>query len=540
MSSIIFSPNGYERLVVFGQLASRDKHMELLVKDINGDVVHSEEITSKTFSTTITLAQSGKLTLQLVNGKIDIAYLDGHKDLLDCGVQYIIDAQYNDQYRNQCHFSPVRGWMNDPNGLAFFNGYIHLFYQFNPFSQKWANMHWGHSVSKDMVHWKPLPVTFFPQPELQDRDDLRGGAFSGSSLVEGGVLSAYFTRHYGAIDRSWAEEIQVVATSDDGITFSDETVVLKPELEGVKNNFRDPKVFIHEGMYYMVVGGTRFNVPTVFLYSSKDGRAWEFISLLYQEKDLQYAVAECPDFFELNGRWVLLVGFINSSSATDRTPQRDVCYFIGDFDGSIFSIDSRGILDQGKDYYAVQTFELDGRRICFGWNSDYLNLHKPMEGAANGTLSFPRELRVAGGILIQKPADELATLHGKPFLAQSNSLVAPERGTRQFVVTLNATGLKHFQIDLLCSDDGEVMIAYENGMFSSSVSGRQNFIFPVPNCKKVQIYVDTSLIEFFINDGEFAGAYRYYLDGEVTIVCSLKIEATSHQFEGSVLRSIWR
>ena len=116
-------------------------------------------------------------------------------------------------YRNTFHFSPYKNWMNDPNGLCWFKGYYHLFYQYNPNGQEWGNMHWGHAVSKDLLHWVHQPVAAYPQIELNGCEgEYRGGAFSGSAVIEKDVMHLFYTRHFGKTDRSWQRQWPVSYT----------------------------------------------------------------------------------------------------------------------------------------------------------------------------------------------------------------------------------------------------------------------------------------------------------------------------------------
>ena len=527
MNSITFDSNGYAGISVFGHKTVSRGDMTVLLK--TGETPQSSaEIATETFMLHFPLRCNTAYCLALDGGDFDLVYLDTGENTLHDGIRFLTDVRYDQAYRNQCHFSPPVGWMNDPNGLCVYNGYIHLFYQFNPFAQVWGNMHWGHAVSTDLMHWKHMPVVFFPQRELQDRRDLRGGAFSGSALVKDDTMHVFFTRHYGAHDRSWAKERQVKASSIDGVEFTGEHDVLDDDAGDSRRNFRDPKIFEFNNYYFMVIGGDRNAVPTVFLYRSKDTEHWEFVSDMYTESDKKYAVAECPDLFFLDGKWVLIIGFINSDPVSDI--QRDVKYMIGTFDGEKFIPESSGLLDYGKDFYAVQTFLYRSRRICFGWNSDQLKSYRPQRGSANGTLSFPRELHVADGTLVQIPVEELYSLETE---GDALSVRVP------FLIKMESDGQREFVIDLVASPEGNLSLVYRNGALLITVAGIVKCTKPIAYLKDMEIIVDASLVELFINEGSTVMTARYYLEGDQTAMPGMETNQIKEFIKLYRLNGIW-
>lgn len=297
-------------------------------------------------------------------------------------------------YRPNYHFTPKKGWMNDPNGMFFYNGYYHLYYQHYPDDNKWGPMHWGHATSTDMVTWKEQPIALYP-------DDL-GYIFSGSAVVDidntsgfgkdGKIpIVAMFTYH--DMKKEKAEKIdvesQAIAYSlDEGITwtkYEGNPVISNPNIR----DFRDPKVSwdaIHN-KWVMVLAA---HDKTMF-YGSKDLKSWELLSDFGGNFDKAIGthggVWECPDLFPLNVegtddiKWVQLVsinpGGPNGGSATQ--------YFIGDFDGTTFTMDkdfeAKLIenhdfwIDYGKDNYAGVTFSNittgNGGKLLMGWMSNW-------------------------------------------------------------------------------------------------------------------------------------------------------------------------
>lgn len=295
---------------------------------------------------------------------------------------------YNEKYRPHYHFSPRYGWTNDPNGMVYHNGEYHLYYQHNPYGSTWGNMHWGHTVSKDLLKWEHLPDAIFP--------DSLGTIFSGSAVIDKGNTTGFGKDALVAIYTS-AGKIQtqsIAHSSDNGRTFIKYDG--NPVLSDLKYpDFRDPKVFWHSqsGKWIMSLATTQ----TITFYGSKDLKQWERLSEFGEGIGNHKGVWECPDLFPLsyNGqtKWVLLVsinpGGPNGGSATQ--------YFIGNFDGKTFRPDDLPYplwIDYGRDNYAGVTWDNvpDGRRIFIGWmsNWDYAN-QVPTLNFRNA-MTIPREL----------------------------------------------------------------------------------------------------------------------------------------------------
>ncbi|QEC52668.1 levanase/fructan beta-fructosidase [Anseongella ginsenosidimutans] len=301
---------------------------------------------------------------------------------------------YQEKLRGQFHFSPARGWNNDPNGLVYYKGEYHLFFQHNPYGRGWGNMHWGHAVSKDLVHWKELDIALYP--------DKFGPMFSGGAVVdENNTMVLFFT---GA--RSWG---QGMAWSTDGRNFRklDHTVVHR-----ISRDNRDPKVIWHEptGKWTMVLyverdGGQH----TMQFLTSPDLKNWTQSSMVKGGIGDDRYLFECPEFFEIpiegspdETKWILTGA--------------DSQYAIGTFDGKTFRPETERLNGQlGRGFYAAQTFsnEPQGRRIEIGW----WRTHTDKEGMSfNQSMSIPMELKLEkrpeGLRLTRTPVKELESLRG--------------------------------------------------------------------------------------------------------------------------------
>lgn len=299
-----------------------------------------------------------------------------------------------DYYRPVYHHTPLYGWMNDANGLVYKDGEYHLYFQYNPYGSKWGNMHWGHSVSKDLIHWEHL------DPAIA-RDTL-GHIFSGSTVIDKSNSAGYGKDAMIAFYTSASDEhgqIQCMAYStDNGRTYTkyEKNPILTP-FDGLKD-FRDPKVFWYEPAqkWYMIVSADK----NMRFYSSTDLKNWEYLSQFGEGYGVQPNQFECPDFIQLpvdgdknKMKWVMIVninpGCLFGGSATE--------YFVGDFDGKEFHCDTdKSItkwLDFGKDHYATVCFSnLGDRVVAVPWMSNWQYANVTPIRQYRGANALPREL----------------------------------------------------------------------------------------------------------------------------------------------------
>ena len=348
---------------------------------------------------------------------------------------------YTEPHRPQFHFTPEKKWMNDPNGMVYYQGEYHLFYQYYPDSTIWGPMHWGHAISEDLVKWKHLPIGLYP--------DSMGYIFSGSAVVdwnntsgfgegEKPPLVAVYT--LGVEDHKKIPQRQGVAWSNDnGRTW--EKYKDNPVIDENLRAFRDPKIFWHDPsrQWIMAVVASNSNediIPDhVRFYASANLKDWKFLSDFGYTYGKQGGKWECPDLFpmRINGngekKWVLLVsidpGSPNGGSGTQ--------YFVGDFDGKNFTLDPAFLkdvengqavwLDWGRDNYAGVTWadipEADGRRLFMGWMSNWQYAQVVPTGVWRSAMTLPRVLRLgqtAQGLrLFSRPLEELEELRGLTF-----------------------------------------------------------------------------------------------------------------------------
>ena len=304
------------------------------------------------------------------------------------------DTTNRDYYRPVYHHTPLYGWMNDPNGMVYKDGEYHLYYQYNPYGSKWGNMHWGHSVSRDLIHWQHL------DPAIA-RDTL-GHIFSGSTVVDKDNTAGYGKDALIALYTSASDkygQIQCMAYStDNGRTYTkyEHNPILTP-FDGLKD-FRDPKVFWYEPdkKWIMIVSADK----NMRFYSSTDLKEWTYLSQFGEGYGAQPNQFECPDFVQLpvdgnkdNMKWVMIVninpGCMFGGSATE--------YFVGTFDGKVFKCDTKPQitkwLDYGKDHYAAVCISNTGdRTIALPWMSNWQYANITPIKQYRGANGLPREL----------------------------------------------------------------------------------------------------------------------------------------------------
>ena len=486
----------------------------------NGQQVVTTEVTSDTFhKVTIELCENTEYQMDWMNSLISQMYLCGNEDIEETGIKHLVVNNewperaevFDTPWREQFHFTPYVNWSNDPNGLCWFRGKYHLYYQANPHEQKWDNMYWGHAVSKDLVHWNYLPYALDPQSEILESDNLVGGAFSGSAVVLPDGLRIFFTRDLE--ERGKAETIQQsqsTAFSRDGLAFSEEQTILPAyAVEGIDMNFRDPKVFRNGENWYMLLASNYFGKGSILLFSSKDMFDWKFIGPLLQEENPEIPSLECPDFFPLgDDAWILLASVMGMR--TEYGVYQPVMYYIGEWKNEKFTVNRRESCDFGCNFYAPQTLEHEGRRIMLAWICDWEGEQVTTRHGAYGGFTLPRELSVREGRLYQRPIEEVYRLQRELLLWQNGGkAVSVEVPGNSYYSCIEFCGKTEFEISLF--DDGKdyLKIIGNNSMVelisSKNKDPQERFVAETEELKKLEIFMDRRTVELYLNDGEKAG-----------------------------------
>ena len=316
------------------------------------------------------------------------------------------------------HLSARVGWMNDPNGFSYYKGQYHLFYQYHPYDSHWGPMHWGHAVSRDLLHWSYLPAAMAPDTPYDG-----GGCYSGSALElpDGRHLLLYTGVAAEPLPGEERRRQTQNLAFGDGLNYekyAGNPVITAAQLPagGSPFDFRDPRIRREaDGSYSAFVADDTDGGGQVVRFRSADALHWERVGVIAENRDRIGKMWECPDLFELDGAQVLLL------SAQDMLPKGfeyhngdGAFYLIGETDAKTgrFLEHADYALDYGIDFYAPQTVVTpDGRRVLIGWmqNWDTCNLHTPSTPWF-GQMSLPRELSVRNGRLYQAPLRELAAL----------------------------------------------------------------------------------------------------------------------------------
>ena len=362
------------------------------------------------------------------------------------------------------HITGEKGWINDPNGLIFYNGQYHAFYQHNPHDTKWGPMHWGHVVSDDLSNWRYLPIALTPGDDCD-----KNGCFSGSAIIHDGRLWVLYT---GFIENQGGEsirQVQCLAESSDGITFKKHGIVIGEELlpDGyAPEDFRDPKVWLHGDYFWCVVAARKKGGRgRILLFKSKDLFNWEFVNDIFGT-DSAGTMIECPDYNEELGYLLFCEQFQPSENGVHLNIHTcRWCTGKIDYSTGLFKEESRGIVDFGFDVYAPQTFV--GTPTIMGWlNMWDRNVPSEKYGFA-GMLTVPRKISFKDGRLYQEPVVNCKEVYKTTVTDKLEDNVV--RG----VITVKATGLESISIKMRSDGVNFTSLTLNNGewVFDRSRSG---------------------------------------------------------------------
>ena len=426
------------------------------------------------------------------------------------------------------HLTPLVGWMNDPNGFCWSKGQYHLFYQYHPYSRVWGPMHWGHAVSHDLLHWTYEPCALAPDTAAD-----AGGCFSGSAVeLPDGRLMLVYTGVQPAGTFRRETQAQCIAIGD-GKDF--EKSLLNPIIrhahlpEGYSAfDFRDPKVWRGEdGMFRMVVGNRHEERQgTVLLLKSPDGFTWNFVGEI-DSSDSEYGMMwECPDFFQIGDRHVLIVSPQEMHAREEFHAGFGTVAILGHFDEKECQFDRESIqpVDFGLNFYAPQTvLAPDGRRIMIGWMDNWETCKEaPRRHPWYAQMSAPREVFIEEGRLMQRPIREFETLwqdtvrHENMSVCEETELPGVKGRLMDLSVTLRPEGSECRRFTLHVAKDAQHFIqircdlARGELIFDRSRGGSRRDIVHTRHAKAevkngkltLRLLMDKESVELFINGGE--------------------------------------
>ncbi len=433
-------------------------------------------------------------------------------NLLDKANAYINRNENSTKNHPIFHYTAPIGWINDPNGLCYFKGEYHLYYQYNPYGIHWDTMYWGHATSKDLIHWEHKPVALAPE-ESYERD----GCFSGSAIEVNNKLYIMYTGHLDRNNR--VRQNQNIAISQDGLTFKkiEANPVLK-EMDLPKGSqpedFRDPKVFEYKGSYWsVIVGRPKEQGGAVLLYRSDNLIHWDYVGIIDESDIGREEIWECPDLFKLQDTDVLILSIID----LQQTNMHPTIYKLGNVDLE----NSRGEwnytrdLDCGFSFYAPQTFlDSKGQRIMIGWMSPWdADDAVRLENGWAGMMATPRVLTIEDGRLVQKPVDSIVQLR------QDNGEYIKEKVIDNESLSFDNVSGQHFdlsfEVDISEADSFTIELAKgkKNSTQLSYNVHTHEWIFDSNDIRKVQedcprenlefrVLMDRYSIEIFADGGK--------------------------------------
>lgn len=433
-------------------------------------------------------------------------------------------------FRQTYHFEVPSGWCNDPNGFSFQRGEYHLFYQHMPYNAHPADfvMYWGHAKSRDLVHWEDLPIAIGPENTYDQK-----GCWSGCSFEQNGKMVLYYT---GLDGEGWQK--QSMAVSEDGIHFSkyeDNPVLGETLCDADKKDFRDPFIWKHDGKWYMLLGSAKNGYGCIPLYVSDDGICWQFKNYLVESLGELGTVCECPNFFELDGKYVL---FISPHGLSHRKS----VYLVGDFDyhtGKFFW-HNYGEIDWGMDYYAPQAITDDkGRRISIGWMNSWEwmpwsdGTYFTTELGWAGGMSLPRVMHLNEEYqLCSKPVEELKQLRGNAYywekiILQEKEMFALETQDNRHLeikMMIDFEKTSASRVEIVIGDEssdsitfvlelnkGELIFDRSNDLRKKADVRKCNFKSIMNKKGELHLYLDSSSVELFTDGYATAMTNTYYL-----------------------------
>ena len=430
--------------------------------------------------------------------------------------------------RPKFHLSSRIGWMNDPNGFSSFAGEYHLFYQYYPYSAEWGPMHWGHARTKDYITWEYLPCALAPDEEYD-----AGGCFSGGAIEWNGRHILAYT---GLTKEEPSRQIQCIAAGD-GVDYQKikENPVIDSDLlpaGGSAIDFRDPKVDVVDNTVRMVVANRGEDEGQILEYRSSDFKNWEFVSVLDTSSRQIGKMWECPDYFSLQGRDILI--FSPQEMAADGEFHNGNCAAaaVGRYDADKKCLVRENIhsLDYGLDFYAPQTMQSsDGRRILIGWMQSWENPIYPPESNWVGMMSIPRELTLKNQRLYQNPVREIENYYTQTidlercFLESETGFPGVEGECFDMEVELFGNAYQEFEIMMGQPCGRHISFSYDrkkkeiaidrtySGVTKDVLCHRRQKISDNQGRLKARLLRDIYSLEVFIGDGEYVMSMCFFL-----------------------------
>ena len=456
----------------------------------------------------------------------------------------LLEKSKNDNWKPIYHIHPEFGLLNDPNGLAYFNGYYHLFHQWYPYGTTHGMKHWAHLKSKNLVEWTREKVALIPTEDYEAH-----GAYSGTALEINHQLYLYYTGNIklDKINRS-ANQCLAIMNGEGKIEKYAFNPLIKGIPEGYTGHVRDPKVFKKNDSYYMILGAQRVNETGAFIvYQSSNGLDWNFLGELTL-KNLNQSLGymwECPDYMEIDGKDLLIFSPQGIEPQTEKYKNLfNVTYAIGmlDLETLTFEVESFDEFESGFDFYATQMFKgKDGQTLLFAWAGLGEFEYPTDEFGWAHCLTFPREITIKENKVLQMPAKELSLLRldreSKNDRCQGVVLIENKTNTYELNVTLETNDTHLFGIHLAVSENEHLNLEFNKlsqtvtldrsklkHQFVEEFGVYRQSQLTIGDKVEVKVLMDNSIAEIFINQGEVVFTTRLF-----PLKTSTNIEIFSNQ-----------
>lgn len=439
------------------------------------------------------------------------------------------------------HFSTPGGWCNDPNGFSQFDGKIHLFYQFHPYSTQWGPMHWGHVTSSDFIQWENQKVALAPDSPCDQK-----GCFSGTAVeYQGRHLVAYT----GVVNQDGKDiQNQCMAFGNGSVyeKINSNPVITKEKIpfDYDTEHFRDPKIFVREGKIYMLCVIKQLSGRgAMVLFDSTDAINWNYKGMVDHSKDGLSRMWECPDFTELDGHDILIFSpqEVMESDSLGFHKGNNSVYVTGkmDFETALFTRHRRvendytaALIDYGIDFYAPETTKLaDGRTIMMAWMQAWESYITPPEYIWSGMMTIPREISIRENRLYQMPVRELndyTKLELEETIPSGSEKEIFSQKERRFVLDVEIENSESGIVEMYLSS-GKERIALGVNLYDNSIYfDRQHSLTPgaIPQRKALmrfthkklsaKILVDTCSVELFLNQGVMAFTNTFFFSSPLS------------------------
>ena len=442
----------------------------------------------------------------------------------------LLEKSKNDNWKPIYHIHPEFGLLNDPNGLAYFNGYYHLFHQWYPYGTTHGMKHWAHLKSKNLVEWTREEVALIPTEDYEAH-----GAYSGTSIEIDNKLYLYYTGNIklDKMNRS-SNQCLAIMDGDGNIQKHPSNALIEGVPQGYTGHVRDPKVFKKNDQYYMILGAQRLDETGTFIvYQSPNGIEWKLLGeLILKNFNQEFGYMwECPDYAQIDGKDLLVFSPQGIEPQGEKYKNLfNVTYVIGklDIENLTFEVESFDEFERGFDFYATQMFKgKEEQTLLLAWAGLGEFEYPTDEFGWAHCLTFPREITIKDNKVIQFPAKELELLRldgmSESGECQGFALLPNETNTYELNVTLKPNDANTFGLNLAVSEEERLILEFnqkEQTVTLDRSELKHQFVeefgtyrqadLNIGGVLEIKVLMDNSIAEIFINNGEVAFTTRLF------------------------------